>query len=221
MTDEAEQISPFRNDDRIGEEGHAAETMIHKNVVLDEMKTNLSVASMPFGLRADRWPGIKVDEDYATRATAAKHGIKFDTSYAVPMTVSVVKMVNGIVFLLICLPQYVHQFFLDDFWNNRILRFGDEALNNYKAVGVRRCTSDELEFSEFESPTVRTKRNPATGALEEDPEIESDAEHPDVDEGIIYPDRVLTFMGEEMSDSDEEMQDGDESGDGDGDGMVG
>jgi hypothetical protein len=98
VTDEAEQISPFRNDDRIGEEGHAAETMIHKNVILDEMETNLSVSSMPFGLRADRWPGIKVDEDYATRATAAKHGIKFDTSYAVPMTVSVVKMVNGIVF---------------------------------------------------------------------------------------------------------------------------
>jgi hypothetical protein len=101
------------------------------------------------------------------------------------------------------------------------LRFGDGALNNYKAVGVRRCTSGELEFSEFESPTVRTKRDPATGALEEDPEIESDAEFPDVDKGIIYPDKVLTFMGGEMSDSDEEMQDGDESGDGDGDEMVG
>jgi hypothetical protein len=44
-----------------------------------------------------------------------------------------------------------------------------------------------------------------------------------VDEGIIYPDKVLTLHGEEMPDSDTEMQDGDESEDedsGDEDGGI-
>jgi hypothetical protein len=116
--------------------------------------------------------------------------------------------------------QYVQQFFLDDFWNNRVLRFGDGALDNYKAVGVRRCQSGELEFSDLESPTIRTKRNSVTGVLEEDPEIEADAEFPDVDEGIIYPHKALTLMGEEMPDSDTEMMDGDQVDDEEGSAMV-
>ncbi|KAG9659284.1 hypothetical protein KCU64_g3953, partial [Aureobasidium melanogenum] len=99
--------------------------------------------------------------------------------------------------------KYVHQFFLDDFWNNRIQRFGDGAVNNYKAVGVRKSLVDQLEYNELESPTVKQKQNPLSGAWEEGPEIDSDAEYPDVDEGIIYPNRILTLLGQEMSESAE------------------
>lgn len=81
---------PFRNDDRLSEEGCVAEAAIHKNVVLDDMETNITVRTMPFGMRAIRWPGV-LDYGNATKASAARHGIKFDTLYAVPMSVRVIK----------------------------------------------------------------------------------------------------------------------------------
>jgi hypothetical protein len=209
VTDEHGNLHPFRNDDRVAEEGYAAETSIHKDVVLAEMDTNISIRTMPFGLRADRWPGPFYDNGYA-KASAAKHGIKFYTTYAVPMSVSILKMVRRTPLLTLHSQfQYVHQFFLDDFWDNRILRFGDGALSNYKAVGVRLCPNSQ--FDALESPTVRKKRNPITGVEEEDPKIESDAEFPDVDKGIIYHDKVLPLSGEEILDFDTEMRDGDES----------
>lgn len=67
---------------------------------------------------------------------------------------------------------------------------------------------------------IKTKLNTNTGLWEEDPEIDSDAEFPDVYEGIVYKDKVLTLMGEEMADSDEEMEDVDDSDDDDGGAMV-
>jgi hypothetical protein len=208
VTDESGNLHPFRNDDRVAEEGYAAETSIHKNVLLAEMDTNISIRTMPFGLRADRWPGPFYDNGYAIKASAAKYGIKSYTSYAVPMSVSILKMGRRTCFANSSF-QYVHQFFLDNFWDNRILRFGDGALSNYKAVGVRLCHN--FKFDALESPTVRKKRNPITGVEEEDPETESDAEFPDVDKGIIYHDKVLPLSGEEIPDFDTEMRDGDES----------
>ncbi|KAG9838183.1 hypothetical protein KCU98_g10311, partial [Aureobasidium melanogenum] len=190
---------PFRNDDRASEEEFAVETVINKNVILCEVQTNISIDTTPFGIFADRWPGLERREDIAIKASAAKHGIRFDTSYAVPMS-------------------YVHQFFLDDFWDNRIQRYGDGAVNNYKAVGVRKSLVDQLDYNDLESPTVKQKQNLLSGAWEEDPEIDPDAEFPDVDEGIIYPNRILTLLGQEMSDSDIEMgdaQEGDDDDDGD------
>lgn len=53
VTDEDEDLSPFRNDDRISEEGFAAETMIHKDVILEDMEANFMLRTMPFGLRAN------------------------------------------------------------------------------------------------------------------------------------------------------------------------
>lgn len=113
------------------------------------------------------------------------------------------------------IDQYVHQFFLDDFWDNRIQRFGDGAVSNYKAVGVRVSLVDQLDYDDLESPTIKQKQDPLTGAWEEDPEIDPDAEYPNVDEGIIYPNRMLTLLGQEMTDSDVEMGDGDEGDDDD------
>ena len=86
-------MRPFRNDDRIAEEGLVAETVIHKNVLIADMETNITVPTMPFGMRANRWPGIMDGSGDLIKASAARHGIKFDTMYAVPMSVSVVKMV--------------------------------------------------------------------------------------------------------------------------------
>ncbi|KAG9698151.1 hypothetical protein KCU95_g2838, partial [Aureobasidium melanogenum] len=197
VTAETYGISPFRNDDRAGEEGFAIETVVNKNSILVEIHTNISIGTTPFGIAAQRWPGIESREDIAIKASAAKHGIRYDTSYAVPMS-------------------YVHQFFLDDFWDNRILRFGDGAVNNYKAVGVRVSLVDQLKYDDLESPTVKQKQDPLSGVWEDDPEIDSDAEYPNVDEGIIYPNRILTLLGQEMSDSDIEMgdaSDADESDD--------
>jgi hypothetical protein len=89
------------------------------------------------------------------------------------------------------------------------LRFGDGALSNYKTVGVRSLHSGDLKFDSLESSTIRKTLDPLTGKMVEDPEIDPDAEFPDVDEGIIYPGKVLTLLGEEISDSDTEMQDED------------
>lgn len=75
---------------------------------------------------------------------------------------------------------------------------------------------DQLKYDDLESPTVKQKQDPLSGVWEDDPEIDSDAEYPDVDEGIIYPNRILTLLGQEMSDSDIEMgdaSDADESDD--------
>ncbi|KAG9601077.1 hypothetical protein KCU77_g2689, partial [Aureobasidium melanogenum] len=177
-------ICSFRNDDRAGEEGFAIERVININVVLCEVQANIRIDTTPFGIYADRWPGLERRQDIAIKASAAKHGIRFDTTYAVPMS-------------------YVHQFFLDNFWNNRIQRSGDGVVNNYKAVGVRKSLVDQLEYNELESLTVKQKQNPLSGAWEEGPEIDSDAEYPDVDEGIIYPNRILTLLGQEMSESAE------------------
>jgi hypothetical protein len=86
------EFHPFRNDDRLSEEGWAAKTTIHKDVLIEKMETNLSLRTMPFGMRADRWPGAGDENSAKIRASAAKHGIKFDTSYAVPMSVSIVEI---------------------------------------------------------------------------------------------------------------------------------
>ncbi|KAI4843072.1 hypothetical protein E4T44_06946, partial [Aureobasidium sp. EXF-8845] len=187
VTDEAGNLNPFRNDERIAEEGYAAETLIHKHAILHEIQPNISIPTTPFGMRADSWPGGSDGTGYPIKATAAKHGIKSHTSYAIPMS-------------------YVQQFFLDDFWDNRILRFGDGALSNYEAVGVR--LRHNFQFDATELPITRRKRNPVTGEIEEWPEVDADAEFPHVDEGIIYPDKALTLHGEEIYDSDTEMQDG-------------
>lgn len=88
MTTETYGISPFRNDDRAGEEGFALETMINKNSILIEIHTNISIDTTPFGIAAQKWPGLESREDIAIKASAAKHGIRYDTLYAVPMSVS-------------------------------------------------------------------------------------------------------------------------------------
>lgn len=93
-------------------------------------------------------------------------------------------------------------------------------MSNYKAVGVRRCLVNTLKFDPSEQGMIRTKLNPNTGLWEENPEIDSDAEFPDVYEGIVYKDKVLTLMGEEMAKSDEKMEDADEGDDDDGSAMV-
>lgn len=92
VTDEYEDLMPFRNDDRISEEGFAAETVIHKDFVLDVMEANFMVRTSPFGMRANRWPGVSDSSGDLTKASAARHGIKFHTTYAIPMSVSVMKM---------------------------------------------------------------------------------------------------------------------------------
>ncbi|KAG9599670.1 hypothetical protein KCU77_g9937, partial [Aureobasidium melanogenum] len=180
VTTEHRGICPFRNDDRAGEEGFAIETVINKNVILGEVQANISVDTTPFGISAERWPGLERREDIAMKASAAKHGIKFDIAYAVPLS-------------------YVHQFFLDDFWDNRIQRFGDGAVNNYKAAD-----SQAKAKSSFWRMGGRLRVDP-------------DAEFPDVDEGIIYPNRILTLLGQEMSESDIEMGDAQEGDDDDDD----
>lgn len=88
MTTEHHDIYPFRNDDRVGEEGFALETVINKNVILCETQANISIDTTPFGISTERWPGLEAREGMVIKASAAKHGIKFGESYAVPMSVS-------------------------------------------------------------------------------------------------------------------------------------
>ncbi|KAI4724771.1 hypothetical protein E4T49_07516 [Aureobasidium sp. EXF-10728] len=191
VTTESVETCPFRNDDRAGEEGFVLEAVINKNVILVDNEANFTVDTMPFGMAAFPWPGLecRIDRGLAVKASTAKYGIESHTTYAVPMS-------------------YVRQFFLDDFWDNRVMRYGDGALRNYKAVGVRQSLYGESDFDDSESPTVKQKQNSLTGLWEDDPEIDSDAEFSDVEEGIIYPgDKALNLLGREISDSDIEMED--------------
>lgn len=100
------------------------------------------------------------------------------------------------------------------------MRFGDGAISGYKAVGIRWSLVNKLNFDPSEHGMIKRKLNPDTGLWEEDPEIDPDAEFPDVYEGIVYKDKVLTLMGEEMADSDEEVKDVDKSDDDDGSAMA-
>ena len=84
-------------------------------------------------------------------------------------------------------------------------------------MGVRRNYVNKLKFDPSEHGVIRRKKNPVTNLWEEDPEIDPDAEFPDVHEGIVYKDKVLTLMEEKISDSYEEMEDVDESDDDDDD----
>ncbi|KAI5272398.1 hypothetical protein E4T47_04329 [Aureobasidium subglaciale] len=195
VTSEHGQIYVFRNDDRIGEEGYAVETAINNGAILDELAANVSVYTMPFGMSAKRWPGIHKDGSGITKATASKYGLKFNTEYVVPMT-------------------YVLQFFQSSFWDQRIIRFGSGALNNFKSVGVR-MTVDEV-YDESESSTVKKKYD-SSGVWRDDPEIDPEVTFPDEDEGIVYKDKILNLSGQPIEDEmdeddgygeDEEMTDG-------------
>ena len=53
-------------------------------------------------------------------------------------------------------------------------------------MGVRRNYVNKLKFDPSEHGVIRRKKNPVTNLWEEDPEIDPDAEFPDVHEGIVY-----------------------------------
>ncbi|KAI5242466.1 hypothetical protein E4T42_07700 [Aureobasidium subglaciale] len=181
VTSEHGQIYVFRNDDRIGEEGYAVETVISNGVILDELAANVSVYTMPFGMSAKRWPGIHKDGSGTTKATASKYGLKFNTEYAVPMTSS--------------------------FWDQRTIRFGSGALNNFRSVGVR-MTVDEV-YDESESPAVKKKYD-SSGVWKDEPEIDPDVTFPDEDEGIVYIDKILDLLGQPIKDEMDEDDEYDE-----------
>jgi hypothetical protein len=81
--------------------------------------------------------------------------------------------------------QYMRDFFTDEFWNQRYLRFGSQAISGFAAVGVRLVWEDD--------PTAeKMKHDVATGL-----ELEADEWMPGViDVGIVYRDKVLDPSGE-------------------------
>ena len=85
-----EDIFPFANDQRIGEEGYACEAVITKGVTIGPISANPSVDTMPFGMMAAPWPGVQKHEawDKFVSASRAKQGVNRNVQYAVPMKVS-------------------------------------------------------------------------------------------------------------------------------------
>ncbi|TIA37828.1 hypothetical protein D6C78_04456 [Aureobasidium pullulans] len=167
-----EDIFPFANDQRIGEEGYACEAVITKGVTIGPISANPSVDTMPFGMMAAPWPGVQRHDDWDkfVSASRAKQGINRNVQYAVPM-------------------KFIRDFFTDDLWDNREKRFGAGALEGYKAIAVRqKCNFYPGDFNSFESPTVEKVRDEDTG-------LNIDTWMPDVEEGIIYPDRAFELSG--------------------------
>ncbi|THY40810.1 hypothetical protein D6C98_09504 [Aureobasidium pullulans] len=155
-----EDIFPFANDQRIGEEGYACEAVITKGVTIGPISANSSVDTMPFGMMAAPWPGVQKHDDWDkfVSASRAKQGINRNVQYAVPM-------------------KFIRDFFTDELWDNREKRFGAGALEGYKAIAVRqKCNFYPGDFNSFESPTVEKVRDEDTG-------LNIDTWMPDVEEG--------------------------------------
>lgn len=81
--------------------------------------------------------------------------------------------------------QYIRNFFSDEFWNQRYLRFGSQACSGFAAVGVRLVRKHS-------STVQKIKHDMVTGR-----ELEADEWMPDVvSKGIVYHDRVTGLSGE-------------------------
>ncbi|THX01115.1 hypothetical protein D6D13_09106 [Aureobasidium pullulans] len=112
----------------------------------------------------------RIGEEGASRA---KQGVNRNVQYAVPM-------------------KFIRDFFTDDLWDNREKRFGAGALEGYKAIAVRQqCNFYPGDFNSLESPTVEKVRDEDTG-------LNIDTWMPDVEEGIIYPDRAFELSGAQI-----------------------
>lgn len=81
--------------------------------------------------------------------------------------------------------QYIRDFFNDEFWNQRYLRFGGQAFSGFAAVGVRLLFEDDLTASKIQ-------RDITIGR-----ELEADEWMPGIiEQGIVYRDKVLDLSGE-------------------------
>ncbi|KAH0357185.1 hypothetical protein KCU81_g167, partial [Aureobasidium melanogenum] len=162
-----EANNPFCNDSRIAEEGNALEAAVHKGVIMEPNSANPRVLTTPFGMVSWKWPGIHDGEYYdeKSRWTVEEEAPLYHTFYAMKM-------------------EYIRDFFNDEFWNQRYLRFGGQAFSGFAAVGVRLLFEDDSSASKI-------KRNMAIGL-----ELEADEWMPGViDQGIVYRDRVLNLSG--------------------------
>lgn len=97
---------------------------------------------------------------------------------------------------------FIQQLFTEEFWDNRVARFGSEPLTVARVVGVRkRIDYTEGDFDDLESPRVKRRAiSDALGQrLVDDPEdFEPDAWHPGVEEGILYTDGATDWDREEL-----------------------
>ncbi|THX53215.1 hypothetical protein D6D06_06260 [Aureobasidium pullulans] len=127
------KIDAFCNDQRIAEEGHVIEALINSNVNLRCLMANQVIFSSPFGISAGRWPGATRDVyPHLIKKSSAKDGVKHETEYMVSM-----------------------EFFCDEFWEGREMRYETTPLSNFAVVGVRLLfSSSRNNFDSSESPTV-------------------------------------------------------------------
>jgi hypothetical protein len=92
--------------------------------------------------------------------------------------------------------QYIRHFFIDEFWENRILRFGDGALSDFAAVGVRHKVEGSLAIP-------KGKFDDLTGS-----ELEADEWMPDsVKAGIVYRDKIVAMTGAELAKKEKPTKD--------------
>ncbi|CAD0106129.1 unnamed protein product [Aureobasidium uvarum] len=135
-----------------------------------------------------KWPGVNDLEyfDDKTRRSVDDDGGFHHTWYAMKMEASKCNIKRYIRQVLTNI-QYIRQFFSDDFWNSRYLRFGSGAFSDFAAVGIRYTDSDN---------TPMPKRIKTIGL-----EFEADEWMPDVkDPGIVYRDKVIDFSsGKEIA----------------------
>ncbi|KAG9599672.1 hypothetical protein KCU86_g3408, partial [Aureobasidium melanogenum] len=113
------EVNPlFCNDSRIAEEGNALEAAVHKGVIMEPNNANPRLLTTPFGMVTWKWPGIHDGEyfDVKSRWTLEEEAPLYHTFYAMKM-------------------EYMRDFFTDEFWNQRYLRFGGQAFSGFAAVG--------------------------------------------------------------------------------------
>jgi hypothetical protein len=89
-------------------------------------------------MTAWKWPGVHDGRNYGERSRRSpEDDLGYVTWYIMKMEVGQAAITAKAHKLNTDKMQYFRQFFTDDFWENRVMRFGDGALSDFAAVGLR------------------------------------------------------------------------------------
>ncbi|TIA37834.1 hypothetical protein D6C78_04458 [Aureobasidium pullulans] len=132
LTDGKEMLASLCNPEAEDESAFLRIQLLAANTILHEL-----AHAFYFNTATGRWPGAARDVyTHLIKKSFAKDGVKHETEYMVSM-------------------EYVRQFFCDEFWEGREMRYETTPLSNFAVVGVRLLFKNSRNsFDPSESPTV-------------------------------------------------------------------
>ncbi|THW64368.1 hypothetical protein D6D20_02909 [Aureobasidium pullulans] len=132
LTDGKEMLASLCNPEAEDESAFLRIQLLAANTILHEL-----AHAFYFNTATGRWPGAARDVyQHLIKKSFAKDGVKHETEYMVFM-------------------EYVRQFFCDEFWEGREMRYETTPLSDFAVVGVRLLfSSSRNNFDSSESPTV-------------------------------------------------------------------